>query len=217
MAGVKVAVLISGRGSNLEALLNASRVPGFPAEIALVIANRAGAPGLAHARRAGVETAEIDHRAFGDRDTFDQAMETEIVRAGCGLICLAGFMRLLGPAFTERWRDRILNIHPSLLPAFPGLDTHQRVLDAGVRITGCSVHFVRPKVDSGPLIIQAAVPVLPDDDAGRLAGRVLAQEHRIYPLALRWVAEGRARVVDERVIVDGVGTVDPTALINPAP
>lgn len=217
MADVKVAVLISGRGSNLKALLDAARVPAFPAEIALVIANRPQAQGLAHAQAAGVETQVVEHRGFPDRDAFDRAMEREIRRAGCELICLAGFMRLLGAAFTERWRDRILNIHPSLLPAFPGLDTHQRVLDAGIRITGCSVHIVRPTVDSGPILVQAAVPVLPDDDAARLADRVLTQEHRIYPLALRWMAEGRVRVVNERAIVDGARAPSSLALINPSP
>ena len=217
MADVKVAVLISGRGSNLKALLDAARVPAFPAKIALVIANRPQAQGLAHAQAAGVETLVVEHRGFPDRDAFDRAMEREIQRAGCELICLAGFMRLLGADFTERWRDRILNIHPSLLPAFPGLDTHQRVLDAGIRITGCSVHIVRPTVDSGPILIQAAVPVLPDDDAARLADRVLEQEHRIYPLALRWMAEGRVRVVNERTIVDGARAPSPSALVNPSP
>ena len=214
---MKVAVLISGRGSNLKALLDAARVPAFPAKIALVIANRPQAQGLAHAQAAGVETQVVEHRGFPDRDAFDSAMEREIQRAGCQLICLAGFMRLLGAAFTERWRDRILNIHPSLLPAFPGLDTHQRVLDAGVRITGCSVHIVRPTVDSGPILIQAAVPVLPDDDAARLADRVLEQEHRIYPLALRWMAEGRVRVVNESAIVDGAHAPSSSALVNPSP
>ena len=217
MARVKVATLISGRGSNLKALLDACADPSFPAEIALVISNRAGAGGLDHAEAAGVATRVIDHRPFGDRDSFDRAVEAEIVAAGASLICLAGFMRLLGAPFTQRWHDRVLNIHPSLLPSFRGLDTHQRVLDAGVTITGCTVHLVRPALDDGPIIVQAAVPVLPNDDAEQLAARVLAQEHRIYPLALGLIASGSAKVVHERVVVPGCHVTASACLTNPAP
>ncbi len=214
MARLKVAVLISGRGSNLQALIEACARPGFPAEIALVASNRADAGGLRHADAAGVPTVVVPHRAYPDRDAFEVAMEAPIAAAGVELICLAGFMRLLTGAFVERWRDRMINIHPSLLPAFRGLDTHARALAAGVRFTGCTVHFVRPEMDEGPIIVQAAVPVLPDDDSERLAARVLLAEHECYPLALRLVAEGRARVDGERVALTRTLPPEPF-LINP--
>lgn len=203
MARLKTAILISGRGSNLQALIDACAAREFPAEIALVLSNRADAAGLERAQRAGLPTAIISHRDFASRDAFDDALDARLRAAGVDLVCLAGFMRLLGAAFVERWRDRLINIHPSLLPAFPGLDTHRRVLQQGVRFTGCTVHFVRAEMDSGPIIVQAAVPVFPDDDEDRLAARVLGAEHRAYPLALRLVAEGRVRVVAERVDVAG--------------
>ncbi|MCB9947864.1 MAG: phosphoribosylglycinamide formyltransferase [Rhodospirillaceae bacterium] len=215
MARVKAAVLISGRGSNLKALIDACAAPGFPAEIALVLSNRAEAAGLDYARAAGIAHVVIDHRQFPDREAFDAAIGAAVEAAGAQLICLAGFMRLLGPVFTEQWRDRILNIHPSLLPAFRGLDTHARVLAAGVRFTGCTVHFVRPAMDDGPIIVQAAVPVQPDDDEQRLAQRVLSVEHRIFPLALGWAASGRLRVDGNHVIVDGCQEPE-GVFINPA-
>ena len=217
MARVKVAALISGRGSNLKALLDACAEPSFPAEIVMVISNRANAGGLRHAEAAGVATRVIDHRTYDDRDSFDRAMEEEIVAVGAHLICLAGFMRLLGAAFTQRWHDRVINIHPSLLPSFRGLDTHRRVLEAGVPITGCTVHLVRPALDDGPIIVQSAVPVLPDDDEAQLAARVLAQEHRIYPLALSLLASGRAKVIHERVVVSGPLAAASAHLTNPVP
>ena len=215
MARLKVAVLISGRGSNLAALIDACATPEFPAEIALVLSNRADAAGLAHATRAAIPTCVIAHRDFASRAAFDAALDGALARAGIELVCLAGFMRLLGDAFVTRWRDRLVNIHPSLLPAFPGLDTHARALAAGVRVAGCTVHFVRPTMDEGPIIVQAAVPVLPDDDTDRLAARVLAVEHRAYPLALRLIAEGRVRVEDERVAIAGAAA-GATALLNPS-
>lgn len=219
MARLKVAVLISGRGSNLQALIDACADPRFPAEIVLVLSNEPDVEGLERARRAGIPIRVISHRAFPDRAAFDGALDQALRDAGSELACLAGFMRLLGAVFVEAWRDRLVNIHPSLLPAFKGLNTHERALAAGVRFTGCTVHFVRPAMDDGPIIVQAVVPVLPDDDAGRLARRVLAAEHRAYPLALRLIAEGRARVVEERVTIDG-GSADATALsgalLNPA-
>ena len=215
MARVKVAVLISGRGSNLQALIEASAAADYPAEIVLVLSNRADAGGLAYARDAGIRHAVIDHRGFADRDSYDTALEAAIVEAGAELICLAGFMRLLGRAFSLRWQDRILNIHPSLLPAFRGLNTHERVLASGVRFTGCTVHFVRPEMDDGPIIIQGVVPVRPDDDPGRLAARVLSVEHRIFPLALAWAAGGRLSVSDNRVTVAG-GMAPEVMPINPA-
>jgi phosphoribosylglycinamide formyltransferase 1 len=202
VARVKAAVLISGRGSNLQALLDAAADASYPAQIVRVIANRADAAGLARAERADVPTKIIPHRDFTDRAAFDAALDQELRAAGAQLVCLAGFMRLLTDGFVERWRDRLVNIHPSLLPAFKGLHVHEQVLRAGVRVTGCTVHFARPAMDEGPIIVQAAVPVLPGDDPERLEARVLAAEHRAYPLALRLIAEGRVRVEDERVIFD---------------
>lgn len=215
MARLKVAVLISGRGSNLQALIDACAAADFPAEIGLVLSNRADAQGLERAARAGIATQVIPHRAFKDRAEFDAALDQALTAAGIELVCLAGFMRLLGAEFVARWRDRLINIHPSLLPAFRGLDTHRRALAAGVRFTGCTVHFVRAELDDGPIIVQAAVPVLPGDDADSLAARVLAAEHRAYPLALRLIAEGRARVVDERVEISGRADAGQTVLNPP--
>jgi phosphoribosylglycinamide formyltransferase-1 len=214
-ARLKTAVLISGRGSNLGALVAAAAAPDFPAEIVLVIANRADAGGLAHAATAGIPSRVIRHRDFEGRAAFDGAVDAALRDAEIGLVCLAGWMRLFTPAFVEAWRDRMINIHPSLLPAFPGLHTHERVLEAGVRVTGCTVHYVRAEMDTGPIILQAAVPVLPGDDAERLAARILAAEHQAYPLALRLVAEGRAKVTGDRVALAGTTAAD-GILINPA-
>ena len=200
---MKVAVLISGRGSNLQALIDAGAEPGWPAEIVLVISNVAGAQGLDRAGKAGIAAAVIDHKTFDGREPFDRAMTAAIEDAGAEFVCLAGFMRLLSDPFIEHWRDRMINIHPSLLPAFKGLDVHQRVIDAGEKTSGCTVHFVRPEMDTGPILIQAQVPVHPDDDAEALAARVLEQEHEIYPRALRLIAEGRVTVEDERALIDG--------------
>jgi phosphoribosylglycinamide formyltransferase-1 len=199
---MRVGVLISGRGSNLQALIDAAADPGFPAEIALVLSNDPTAAGLERAARAGIATAIVGHRDFPDRPSFERAMTARLEEAGVELVCLAGFMRLLTESFVARWFDRLINIHPSLLPAFKGLDTHAHVLASGARFTGATVHFVRPAMDDGPIIIQAAVPVLPGDDEAALAARVLAAEHRIYPAALRLVAEGRARVVDGCVEIE---------------
>ena len=183
----RIVILISGRGSNMEALLKAR----LPAQIAAVISNEPAAKGLATARNLGVTNAVVDHRAFGDRGTYDAALAGEIDRHGPDLVVLAGFMRILTDAFVSRYHGRLLNIHPSLLPAFPGLDTHRRALEAGARIHGCTVHFVTPALDRGPIVIQAAVPVLPDDTEEELAARVLKEEHRIYPQAVRWFCEDR--------------------------
>ena len=216
MARLKTAVLISGRGTNLQALIDACGEAAFPAEIVGVISNRPNAAGLERAAAAGIPTTVVDHKSYADRPAFEDALNAALAGYGVELICNAGFMRILTEGFVERWHDRCLNIHPSLLPAFPGLDTHARALAAGVRFAGCTVHFVRAEVDAGPIIVQAAVPVLPDDDEASLAARVLAAEHRIYPLALRMIAEGRVRVAGERVVVDGANA--PTAaLFNPAP
>ncbi|MCS6853949.1 MAG: phosphoribosylglycinamide formyltransferase [Elioraea sp.] len=181
----KVAVLISGRGSNLRALLEASADPAFPAEIALVVSNEPAAGGLAIARTAGVPTVVIDHRPFRrDRAAHEAAIQGALHGAGVEVVCLAGWMRLLTPYLVGLWRGRMLNIHPSLLPAFPGLDTHARALAAGARLHGCTVHLVTEAVDDGPILAQAAVPVLPGDTVESLAARVLAAEHRLYPTAL---------------------------------
>ncbi|MBL8670947.1 MAG: phosphoribosylglycinamide formyltransferase [Alphaproteobacteria bacterium] len=201
-ARLPVAVLISGRGSNMQALVAAARDPRYPAQVALVVSNDPKAAGLAAAAAAGIATAVVPHRDFPSRIAFDEALDRTIRAAGCRLICLAGFMRLLTAGFVEAWRDRMINVHPSLLPSFKGLDTHARALAAGVKLTGCTVHFVRPAMDEGPIIAQAAVAIRPDDDADRLAARVLAAEHRLYPLALRLVAEGRVRIEGERAVVD---------------
>jgi phosphoribosylglycinamide formyltransferase 1 len=206
---VKTAILISGRGSNMAALIEAARHERFPAEITLVLSNNPNAAGLASAAEAGIATAALDHRGFDSRAEFDAAVDTVLKETGIELVCLAGFMLLLGPAFVDTWRNRLINIHPSLLPAFGGVRTHERALAAGVRIHGATVHFVREAMDEGPIIAQAAVPVLEGDTAETLAKRVLVVEHRIYPAALEWVASGRARVVAEKVVLgetrDGTG------------
>lgn len=195
MRRIPTAVLISGRGSNMAALLAAAADPAYPAEIVLVLSNRADAAGLAHATARGVPTAIVESRPFGrDRDGFEQAMDAELARHGVELLALAGFMRVLTEGFCARWRDRLVNIHPSLLPAFRGLDTHARALAAGVRLHGCTVHLVRPGVDEGPILAQAAVPVLAGDTEASLGARVLAQEHRLYPAALGWLAGGQVRI-----------------------
>ncbi|UFN47530.1 phosphoribosylglycinamide formyltransferase [Roseomonas sp. OT10] len=214
MARPRVAVLISGRGSNMAALLEAAADPAYPAEIALVLSNRAEAAGLARAAAAGVPTAVVESRAFrGDRPGFEAAVQAVLEERRIALVALAGFMRVLTEGFVRRWEGRMLNVHPSLLPAFPGLDTHERALAAGVRLHGCTVHLVSPGVDEGPILAQAAVPVLPGDDAAALAARVLAQEHRLYPAALAWLAEGRV-APDGRL--EGV-TAATGSLANPLP
>ena len=201
----RTAVLISGRGSNMVSLLEAAAKPDFPAEIVVVISNRPEAPGLARAAGFGVSTEAIDHRRFDGRAAFEQALDARLRAHDVDLVCLAGFMRLLTAGFVEAWRDRLINIHPSLLPAFPGLDTHARALAAGARFAGCSVHVVRAEMDSGPIIAQACVPVLPGDTEDGLASRVLAAEHRLYPRALALFAAGAARVEGERIVyADGV-------------
>jgi len=217
MAGpLKVAVLISGRGSNLQALIDAfPKGAASPVQIVLVLSNRPDAQGLERADKAGLKTEVIDHKSFASREDFDVAMDREIRAAGAEFIVLAGFMRLLTEGFINAWKNRMINIHPALLPAFPGLDTHRRALEAGVKFHGCTVHFVRHETDTGPIIGQAVVPVLPADDEAALAARVLRAEHQLYPLALRLVAEGKVRVEGERAIVDGAPAVD-GMMFNPA-
>jgi phosphoribosylglycinamide formyltransferase 1 len=205
-------VLISGRGSNLQKLIETCADPRCPAEIGLVISNRADAPGLTRAAVAGIPAAVVAER---DRPAFATAADALLRRHGIDFVCLAGFMRLLDRPFVEAWRDRMINIHPSLLPAFPGLEAQRQALEAGVRFAGCTVHFVRPETDTGPIVAQAVVPVLPGDDVASLSARILAAEHRLYPLALRMIAEGRVRVADGRAEIDG--WVAPAAvLLNPS-
>ena len=194
MAALKLAVLISGRGSNLQALIEACAAPDFPARVALVVSDNSDAQGVDRARAGGIPTVVVERRDHDSRDAFDETLSDVIAGHDADLVCLAGFMSILGGAFVERWRDRLINIHPSLLPAYPGLDTHARVLAAGIRTTGCTVHFVTAEVDAGPIIIQETVPVEPHDTEETLGARVLAAEHRIYPQAVRMIAEGRARV-----------------------
>jgi phosphoribosylglycinamide formyltransferase-1 len=204
MAKLKVGILISGRGSNMAALIEAARAPDYPAAIACVVSNVATAPGVAIARAAGIATAVIPHRDFPDRESFDRAVSAELEKHGVGLVALAGFLRIQSPWFPGYWAGRIINIHPSLLPAFPGLRVQQQAIDAGVRVSGCTVHYVTPELDAGPIIAQAAVPVLAGDTADTLAERILRQEHRLYPLVVRWVAEGRVSLADGKARVAGV-------------
>ena len=212
----RTAVLISGRGSNLAALIAGSSAENYPAEIALVLADNPDAAGFGYARKANIATSTVDRRSFSSKADFEARLDNALRRVRIDLICLAGFMRLLSPGFVEAWRDRIINIHPSLLPLFPGLDTHARALAAGVRIHGATVHFVRAEVDSGPIIAQGAVPVLAGDTPARLADRVLKVEHRIYPLALGLVAGGRAKIVGDRVEIEGGRDTAEAALLSPS-
>ena len=208
----RIVILISGRGSNMQALLEAK----LDAQIAAVISNNPSARGLQFARSAGVETKLVNHRDYGDRASFDKALGDAIAAYRPDLIVLAGFMRILTEQFIERFSGRILNIHPSLLPAFSGLDTHRRALDEGVKLHGCTVHFVTPTLDHGPIVIQAAVPVLPDDDEERLAARVLQQEHVVYPQAIRWFLEGRLTIEGNHVRLSAAWR-NPVPIISPLP
>lgn len=196
----KIGILISGRGSNMAALIAASRAPDCPYEVALVLSNKTDAPGLAHARAEGVATAALSPRDHADRTAFDAAMHRELHATNCDFVALAGYMRLLSDDFVRRWEGRMVNIHPSLLPAFKGLHTHQGAIDAGCRVHGCTVHFVTAELDSGPIIAQAAISVGDSDTAQTLAERVLVEEHRLYPLALAALARGSLRVAGQRVL-----------------
>ena len=219
MSRPRAAVLISGRGSNMVALLEAAaNDPAYPAEFALVLSNRPDAGGLGRAAAFGVPTAIVESRAFrGDRAGFEAAMGTVLAEHRVDLIALAGFMRVLTEGFVRRWSGRLVNIHPSLLPAFPGLDTHARARAAGVRLHGCTVHRVGQGVDEGPILAQAAVPVLAGDTAESLAARVLAEEHRLYPAALAWLAAGRVRLEGGQAVVAGAQAAVDAALRNPLP
>lgn len=200
MTKKRVAILISGRGSNMSALIKAAKGKNFPAEILLVISNRPEAEGLALAQAEGIATAVVDHKAFATREDFDGALHRALMDANIELICLAGFMRVLTDDFVERWRGRMLNIHPSLLPAFKGTDTHRHALLAGAATHGATVHFVVPELDSGPIVMQAEVPVLAGDTEEKLAARVLREEHKIYPASLKLLAAGKIRIEGDRVI-----------------
>ncbi len=218
MTRKRVAILISGRGSNMSALIDAAKDPAYPAEIVLVASNRPDAGGLQRAAEQGIATAIVDHKTFGkDRESFEQALQHVLEQHRIDIVCLAGFMRLLTPWFVSRWTGRMLNIHPALLPAFKGLDTHRRAIEARADRHGATVHFVVPEMDSGPIIAQGAVPVLPDDSEDALARRVLEIEHRIYPLALKLVAEGRVHAEGDHggdhCAIDGTVSAAEAALL----
>lgn len=213
---VDVAVLISGSGTNLQALIDACADDDFPARIALVISNNPGVKGLERAEAAGIATKVINHRDYDSREAFDEKLHEALKESGVKLICLAGFMRILDARFVNRWRNRMLNIHPSLLPSFKGLHTQERALEAGVRFTGCTVHFVNPELDDGPIIAQAVIAIEADDDADTLAAKVLIKEHIIYPQALRLVAEGRIRVVGQTVTIKDADFAS-GSIVNPIP
>lgn len=216
MARKRIAILISGRGSNMAALIDAASDRTYPAEIALVLSNIADAGGLSVAQSKAIKTLTVDHKRFGkDRDAFEREIQSALDANKIDYICLAGFMRLLTPAFVSHWHGRMLNIHPALLPSFKGLDTHERAIAEGVKIHGATVHFVVPEMDSGPIIVQAAVPVLTGDTPQSLASRVIQAEHRIYPLALRWLCEGKLKIVDGRCVIDGASDID-GVLISPS-
>ena len=196
----RVGILISGRGSNMLSLIAAARAADYPAEIACVLSNHPVAEGLFKAAGAGLQTRVVDHRRFKEREVFEAELDGALRSFGVDLVACAGFMRLMTPGFVERWRNRMLNIHPSLLPAFPGLHTHERALAAGLKVTGCTVHVVRPEMDSGPIVAQAAVPVLDGDTAESLGARVLGAEHMLYPHALALFASGRVHIAGEKVV-----------------
>jgi phosphoribosylglycinamide formyltransferase-1 len=199
----RIVILISGRGSNMRSIVERCKAEAWPATIAAVISNRPAAGGLQFASERGIATAVVDHQAFATREAFDTALAHAIDAQAPDLVVLAGFMRILGPGFVRRYEGRLLNIHPSLLPAFPGLHTHQRALEAGCKVTGATVHFVTSALDHGPIVIQAVVPVRPGDDEDALAERVLAREHVIYPRAVRWFMQGQLRI--ERGVVSHTG------------
>ena len=216
MAKARVAVLISGSGTNLQALLDAARDPAYPAQIVLVISNRPGAFGLTRAEKAGVKTLTLDHKSFATRAAFDAALDDALRAHDIDLVCLAGFMRLLTRGFVDKWPNKLINVHPALLPAFPGLDVQQRAIDAGARFSGCTVHFVTAEMDAGPILVQAVVPILSDDTADSLSDRIRVQEHRAFPLALKLVAEGRVTIENGRALIrNAAASTD--CLINPSP
>lgn len=214
---LRVGVLVSGGGTNLQALLDACAQADFPAELALVVSNVEGAFALERARKAGVAAEVLSHKGFADRAAFETALVERLKAAGVELVCLAGFMRIVGPTFLQAFPQRVLNIHPALLPAFPGMHGPGQALAHGVKLAGCTVHFVDEGTDTGPIVAQAAVPVLPDDDEAKLAARILEQEHRIYPMAVRLFAEGALEVEGRTVRIQATGGEAAQALRNPDP
>jgi phosphoribosylglycinamide formyltransferase 1 len=211
----KLGVLVSGSGSNLQALLDACARPDFPAEVAVVVSNVPTAFAMERAKKAGVATVVLEHKAFGSRADFEKALVEKLVAAGVEWVCLAGFMRLLGVDFLGRFAGRVLNIHPSLLPAFPGLHAQRQALERAVKVAGCTVHFVDPGMDTGPIIAQAVVPVLPGDDEAALSARILKEEHRLYPLVVKLVATGAVRLEGGRVVTSAGPAVGELSLRNP--
>jgi len=211
---VALGILISGHGSNLQALIDACSDDNFPANIAIVISNNFNAYGLKRAAKANIPTKVVNHNCFGSREQYDDKLAEILEGAGVELICLAGFMRILSKTFVDRWKNRIINVHPSLLPAFKGLNVHQRVIDAGVRFSGCTIHYVRSELDSGPIIVQSVVPVAFNDTPDTLSAKVLETEHRCYPIAVRLIAERRINMHEESLVIEGVGIPDHT-MINP--
>jgi len=211
---IRLGVLISGRGSNLQALIDACQDTSFPAEIAVVISNIPDVKGLQRAKAAGLECQVVDHKGYTSREAFEADITKALEAKGIELVCLAGFMRILTSSFVNHWLDRLINIHPSLLPAYKGLHTHERALMDGAKFSGCTVHFVRPDMDTGPIIIQAAVPILPDDTADSLSLRVLASEHIIYQQAVKWIAEGKLQILNNTVKVQSAPQTT-SALLNP--
>lgn len=214
---LNLGVLISGDGTNLQALINACNNPEYPAIVSLVISNRDDAKGLERARKANIKCLVIPHTEFNNKDAFDKNISDALIKENIDLVCLAGFMRILGPYFVDYWKDRLVNIHPSLLPSFKGLNTHSQALKAGVRIAGCTVHYVRNELDCGPIIAQAAVPVLPNDTEKNLAKRVLDQEHQLYPLAVELIARNQVKIENNLVRVSDANINRQNALINPTP
>ena len=214
MRKIRLSVLISGGGTNLQALIDACAQDSFPAQIALVLSNKEDAYGLERAKKAGIATKVIRHQEYDSREAFEDEINVVLKDADTELVCLAGFMRILNASFVNGWKDRMINIHPSLLPSYKGLHTHERALEDGVRFAGCTVHFVRPEMDDGPIILQAAVPINVDDTPDSLAKRVLGEEHKIYPEAIRLIAERRVRIRGHRAIIDDMSVPD-GAVINP--
>lgn len=213
----KIAILISGRGSNMASLLRLREDSDFQGKFALVLSNRPDAKGLEVAAQAGISTVALDHKAFPDRESFDKAMNDVLANHGIDLVILAGFMRILSPWFVKQWHGRLINIHPSLLPLFRGIDTHQRALEEGVRIHGCTVHFVVPELDAGPIIAQAVVPVQPNDDAETLSERVLRQEHILYPAAVKMLCSGDVVLKNGKSVYRDQSWRCETALVSPQP
>lgn len=205
MTKLKTVILISGRGSNMQSLVNATKQKDFPAEVVAVIANNPDAQGLEWAAAQGIHTDVVSHKEFNkDREAFEKALHEKIEATGAKLVCLAGFMRILTPWFVNKWEDRLVNIHPSLLPSFPGIHVHEKAIEYGVQFSGCTVHYVRAEMDHGPIIIQAAVPILADDTPNDLGKRILESEHKVYPQALRWIAEGRVNIHNEKCFIANV-------------